>query len=368
MSRVPIGRRNLFSDRRRAILGILGVSVALLLMLSLNGIVDGAMEQVTRYIETSPADVFVAQQGVSNLHMSSSSLPLTTVDRIRSLPDVEWADPILYESDTLVASDARAVSYVIGFEVGGHGGPLSLIAGREPGPGEIVLDERGAGSVEAGIGDQVRVLGRSWTVSGLTSGLTNITNTISFVRFEDFAAARDFRTTASYVLVGARGAPSATIAAIADATGLSVMTREDFAAAERRLVTDMSAQLMQIMTFAAFLIGLSTIGLMLYTATLARLREVGVMKALGANRSRLAGIVLMQAAWTVSAALVVAVTLALALSMALSYSSSNVTLALQTRSVLTTALGGGMLGALGAIAPLIKVSHVDPATVFGRQS
>lgn len=38
---VPIGRRNLFSDRRRAILGVAGVGVALLLVLALDGIFAG---------------------------------------------------------------------------------------------------------------------------------------------------------------------------------------------------------------------------------------------------------------------------------------------------------------------------------------
>lgn len=368
MNRVPVGRRNLFSERRRAILGILGVSVALLLMLALDGIVDGAMQQVTRYIETSPADVFVAQQGVSNMHMSSSSVPLTVVGRIRALPGVDWADPVLFESDTLVASDVRLVSYVIGFQSGKPGGPLSLVSGRDPGPGEIVLDERGAGSLGVGVGSRVQVLGRSWTVSGLTSGLTNITNTVSFVRFEDFAAARDAYPVASYVLVGTHASPTGVAGEIRDATGLSAFSRSEFATDERRLVSDMTAQLMQIMTLAAFLIGLSVIGLMLYSATLARLREVGVMKALGASRHRLAGIVLMQATWTIGVALVLAVGLALVLRLVLAISSSNVALALEPGSVMKTAIGGAVLGGLGAIAPLAKVFRVDPATVFRRQS
>jgi putative ABC transport system permease protein len=78
MGAVPIGRRNLFSDRRRAVLGIAGVGVALLMVLMLAAIVNGAMRQVTRYIDTSPADVFVAQRGVTNMHMASSAVPWRT--------------------------------------------------------------------------------------------------------------------------------------------------------------------------------------------------------------------------------------------------------------------------------------------------
>jgi len=68
---------------------------------------------------------------------------------------------------------------------------------------------------------------------------------------------------------------------IESATGFTAQSRERFSAEERGRVEDMSVELMQIMTFAAFLIGLAVIGLTLHAETLARLREIGVMKALG---------------------------------------------------------------------------------------
>jgi putative ABC transport system permease protein len=73
--RVPLARRNLFQERRRALLAVAGVAMALLLVLVLQGIFDGAMRQVTAYIRTSEADLFVSQQGVRTMHMSASALP-----------------------------------------------------------------------------------------------------------------------------------------------------------------------------------------------------------------------------------------------------------------------------------------------------
>lgn len=60
---VPVGRRLLFVERRRATLTVLGVATSLLLVLVLGGIFAGAVEQVTRYIRTSPADIFISQAG-----------------------------------------------------------------------------------------------------------------------------------------------------------------------------------------------------------------------------------------------------------------------------------------------------------------
>ena len=364
MSGVPIGRRNLFSDRRRAVLGITGVGVALLLVLMLAAIVNGAMRQVTRYIDTSPADVFVAQRGVTNMHMASSAVPLADLARIRTLTGVAWADPILYLPDALATPSGRQVAYVVGYLPGQQGGPVGLVQGRPPGPGQVVLDQRAAGNLGLKIGDSVRLLARTWRISGLTTELTNLANTVAFIRFPDLAAARNLTGITSYILAGTRSDPAALAHQIAAATGLSALTRAQFSAQERALVQDMSAQLLQIMNLAGYLIGLAVIALTLYAATLSRLREAGVLKALGATPARLATVVVSQALWTVGAAMAVALGLTFGLAAVLGRTGGNLSVVLEPGSVIRVAAGAIILAGLGAVAPLIKVWRVDPMTVF----
>lgn len=363
---VPVGRRSLFAERRRAVLAIAGVAVAFLMVVLLDGIVNGATRELTHYIDTSPASVFVAQRGVTNMHMATSAIPLSDVERIREIPGVGWAAPILYAPDALATADGQQLAYVIGFVPGGRGGPVSLTAGREPGPGQIVIDDRAASNLGLALGDPVTILGRPWRISGLTSGLTNLANTVAFVRFGEFATAMGVRGTASYVLVGGRISPDVLAERIRATTGLSALSRERFSAEELALARDMSAQLLQIMTLAAFLIALAVIALALSTSTLSRLREAGVMKALGARPRRLAYVVLSQALWTVGAALGLALVLAIALSWALGRTTGNVSVALQASAVVRVAVTGTLLAAVGAVAPLIKVWRVDPASVFRR--
>ena len=367
MAEVPIGRRNLFAERRRAVLAIAGVAVTFLMVILLDGIVNGATRELTRYIDTSPAEVFVAQRGVTNMHMASSSIPLSEVKTIRAVPGVTWADPILYAPDALATPAGRELTYVIGYVPGERGGPVSLVTGRDPGPGEAVIDRRAASNLGLGVGDSVRALGRAWRISGLTSGLTNLANTVVFIRFDEFARATDLRGTASYILVGGRIPPDILARRIAHATGLSALPRAAFSAQELALARDMTAQLLQIMTLAAFLIALAVIGLALYTSTLSRLKEVGVMKALGARPRRLVGVVLSEALWTVGAAVGIAIALALGLAWVLARATGNISVTLQSASVVRVAVGGAVLGALGAVAPLIKVWRVDPASVFRRE-
>lgn len=364
--RISIGRRNLFSDRRRAVLGVAGVGVALVLVLMLGGIVDGAIREVTSYIDTSFADVFVAQKGVNNMHMASSSIPLADLATIRGLPGVSWADPILYTPDAVSTTEGRQLAYVIGFVPGGRGGPAGLAQGRDPGPGEVVIDRRAADNLGLSVDDRVLLLGRSWTISGLTSGLTNIANTVAFVRYRDFEAAAGVAGVTSYVLVGAGVPPDQLTGTIERATGLNALTKETFADQEGRLIEDMSAQLIQIMNVAGLLIALAVIGLTLYATTLSHLREVGVIKALGATPGRLASVVLSQAAWTVGAAVVLAVVLAMGLAALFSSLGGSVSVVLEPLAILRLGVAASVLGLLGAVAPLIKLWRMDPATVFRR--
>lgn len=367
MRGVPIGRRNLFADRRRAILGVAGVGAALLLTLALDGIFAGAMRQVTRYIDTSGADLFVSQRGVRTMHMSSSSIPVGSVEQVRGMPGVRWADPILYDTGAVLASGKRQLTYLIGYVSDGRGGPTELVAGTEPEAGEIVLDEDAAATLEVGVGDRVEILDRSWRVSGLATGMTNLVNSVSYVPFDDFAEARGLNV-ASYLLVGTEGSVEEVRAGIEATTGLTAQTRTAFASEERQGIEDMSTDLMQIMTLAAFLIGMAVIGLTLYTATLSRLPEIGVMKALGGTSRRLGWVVLSQAAWTVGLALAAGWLAALGLGWMIERTGTSFPVVVQAGSVARAAIGAALLGALGAVAPLIRVSRVDPAAVFRRQA
>jgi putative ABC transport system permease protein len=365
MAQVPIARRTLFIERRRAALGVGGVALALLIVLALGAVFDGAMRDVTRYIDTADADVFVAQSGVRNMHMSLSALPSEAVADVRSVDGVERADPILYETSPLTVGDARQLSYMIGYRAGRPGGPVEITDGEEPGPDEIVLDTDAADKLGVGMGDRVSAMGRPWRVSGLTEGMTNITNTISYVRFADFANAREMQRTVSYILV-ATSDPQAVATSIEQRTGLVALTTERFSGEERRIVQDMSADIMRIMTVSGLLIGLTVVVLVLYSATLSRLRDIGLMKAIGASNRRVAVLVLVQAAWTVLPALSIALLTTLGLSVASSSLGAGVPMWLSPGAVARVGATALLLGAAGAIAPLARVVRVEPASVFRR--
>lgn len=366
--RVSLARKNLFQDRRRALLSVLGVGAALLLVLVLDGVFAGAMHSVTAYMRTSPAAVFVAQKDVRTMHMSQSALPPETVAAVRRVDGVAWAEGLRYTTATVEADNDTRLTYVLGYDTAtGRAGPRRISEGRAPAAGEVVVDATAAEELGVTVGDEVNLLGRPFRISGLSTNGTNMVNTTVFIRTEDFAKVRG--ASYAYVLAGTKSGVSADELARRVANALpdtTVQTRAEFVRQEGRIVRDMAADVMAIMSIIGFLIALAVVGLTLFTATLGKLREYGVVKALGAGSGRLAATVVAQAAWSVALGLVVAVVLSVVVGAAIGALTPNVEVLLEPGSVIRTGIGALVIGGIAALLPLRRVVRVDPATAFGR--
>jgi putative ABC transport system permease protein len=219
------------------------------------------------------------------------------------------------------------------------------------------------------LGDRILIFGSPFLVVGLSDGTFTMTNSVAFIHFDDFASLRRVGKSASYLLVSLDpGVDQAEAGAkIADALpGAEVLTRDDFAREEGSLVRDMSAQILVIMNTVGFVIGLIAVGLTVYSLTVSRLPEYGVLKALGAPPRRLYRIVAEQAAWSVGLGLLVAVAVTLLLSLAFTWLLPAVPLRLSPRSVAEVSLGGLFIAVLAAAVPIRRVSRVDAAGVFRR--
>lgn len=368
--RVPLARRNLFQDRRRAALAIFGVAAALLLVLVLNGVFAGAMRQVTANIDNSRADVFVAQAGVRTMHMSITSLPDDTPARVGEVEGVAWVDNLRYTTGLVAKGDGHIITYVFGYDTStGRAGPHTFVEGTAPGDGEVVVDQSAADELGIAVGDTVVVLGASLRVSGLSTAGTNIVNTTVWLSAEEFTKLRG--PGVNYVLVGARAGVSADELAARVAAALpdtSVQTRSQFTEQESRIVRDMATDIMSIMTIIGFLIALAVVALTLFTVTLSKLREYGIIKALGQTGTRMALSVVSQAFWTIALATLVAVIVSLLVGGALAAVTDNIRIVIEPASVARTTFGALVVGALAAVVPLRRVLAVDPSTAFRRAS
>jgi len=368
-----LARRNMARNRVRLLASVGGVALALSLTLALDAIYAGVANQLTTYIERAGADVWVAQQGVRNLHMVASSLPETVVDAVGLVDGVAAVTPIIEATDTISAGDVRAVAYVIGLPVGGSmGDPWDIVEGSaQVGPGEITVDRGFAAEAGVRVGDMVGVLGGEARIVGLSEGMASLINSVAFVSFDDFRAMRGGAPVISFVLV--RVAPGASPEAVATAIerlvpGVTAQSRTDFVAQERRIVTDMSADVISIMSAVGFVVALAVVALTVYVATLARRREFGVLKALGARNRTLYRVVLVQATLSVAVGFVIGLAFTTGLALVLGRTDLNLELAITSASLVKVGLFAAIIAGLAAILPIRQVARVDPAVVFRRRA
>jgi putative ABC transport system permease protein len=368
-----IALRNLFQSKIRLALAVGGVALALMLILALDAVVGGMEAKLTAYIDYSGADIFVAQSGVRNMHMASSALPLSVRSQVRAVPGVATVTPVLYLTNLVVSGDNRHLAYVIGLPPKAvAGGPWRIVAGKaQPASREAIIDRGIAEQSGIGIGDTVEILGEDFTVAGLSEGTANLTNSVAFITRADFGRLRGEGATASYVLVTVVPDQSPEVVARrieALVHDVTAQTRQQFAAQERKVINDMSTDLITIMNLVGVLIGMAVMALTIYTATLARRAEYGVLKALGARSSQLYGVVLVQALISVAIGFAIGVAFTLALTAIVPLTSLNLFLQLRTTALVKLGAAALLITAVSAILPIKQIAGLDPAMVFRGKS
>lgn len=367
---VPLAWRNLTESKTRFAISVGAVALAILLILALDGIVAGSIRQVSVYIDETPFDLIISQKGVKNLHMTTSFFRADVIQRLRKIEGIKRVTPILYTTDYLVSGDDRSVAYVIGFKGGQTGGPWVMDEGTDKlKNGEIVIDRNIAARDGLSLGDKLTVFGSDFKIAGLTEGTVTIVNSIAYIRYDDFERLRGLNGVASYAFVDTKaGSSHETVRKSIEneVAGVTVQSKEEFAESERQVVSNMSADIMKIMNFIGFLIGMAALGLTIYTATLAKVREYGILKAVGSGNTRLFRIVFEQSAISTGVGMTAALILVLSLKAALVLASSNILIVVGWDSVLRIALVSVIIGIVASAIPIVQITRLNPADVYRR--
>jgi len=360
--------RNLSQNRIQFLLGVGGVALALLLMLALDALLAGSEEDLVAYIVQSEADIFVAQEGVKNMHMAASAISLRDMRLASHAQGVASASPILYTTSVIETPKADVLSYIIGFDPNEPlGGPQRLIAGtlnlnRE----EAIIDSAVARSQGLGLGDDIEILGERFTIVGLTKGLTNLLNSVTFIHLDDFQALRPGEAI-SYALlkVEAEYDPAQVAASIvARNRDVLALSQAEFAREERQIIKDMSVEVINIMNLSGLLIGLAVTALTLYTSTLRKRQEYGVLKAIGARNRHLYAVVIAQTVLSLALGFAGAVGLVWLMGLILPLVIPGVGMTLTQAGLLRVILASLVIGVAAALIPAWQVARLDPAEVF----
>lgn len=148
---------------------IFGVAMLLAIVLVMNGIYRGNLEDGIWLIDHMETDLWVVERGRGGPFNEPSRIPLDSYKSVAATPGVARASPlVLYTAQRDLLGKEQQFT-VIGYDVfGGMGGPVQVAAGRTLNAPryEMVADRK----LALPLGAQVTLGGDTYTVVGLTQG------------------------------------------------------------------------------------------------------------------------------------------------------------------------------------------------------
>ncbi len=148
---------------------ILGVAMLLAIVLVMNGIYRGNIDDGVWLIENTATDLWVVERGRGGPFNESSRMPLDSYKSIAATPGIAQASPLaLYTAQRDIGGSSQQFT-VVGYDVfGGLGGPGRIIEGRTilAPHFEMVADRK----LGINLGDKVPLGDEHYTVVGITKG------------------------------------------------------------------------------------------------------------------------------------------------------------------------------------------------------
>jgi putative ABC transport system permease protein len=366
---MSLALHNLLNDRPRLGLSVAGVALAMMLIILLNGLLEGMYRQVSAYLDHAPGSLVVAQTGVSNLLGATSLLPPDTTSAVGRVDGIERAVPILSQFVVLELHGKKQPLYLIGYDPNLGGGPWRLAAGRAPQAiDEIVFDRVLAERHGVRVGDTIDVMGHALTVSGLSDGTTSWMTSFVFVRKDAAEALLGTPGATSFVLVAPSPGVSAEILRdrLGRLPGVEVVPKDGMIANDLKLLARYFSAPLRLMVGIAFLVGALVVGLVIYTATVERQREYGVLKAIGVRPRRLYALVAAQALITAALGTAIGLGLAFVAGWLIAVLRPQFLVAIVPSALIWVSLSGLGMALVAALFPARLVAHLAPADVFRR--
>lgn len=360
--------RSLLFDRTRTLLSLLAVGSAILLVVVLEGFQAGLWQQVRAYREHLPVQLVAAPAGASDAMQVRSGLDPAVAAQVGAVSGVQQVYPQVSVPAIFDHGGVKTPVSIVGY--GGPGGPWRLRAGSEPGPGELVMDYALARKHGLRLGGTAPIFGRDFTITGFSDGTSSMLGSYIFLPLDDAFSVLSPGGGGAPNLLLVQTAPGSDIAAVRRAIEVAVpavdlLTPAELAANDVAVVQELMGSTIDLMVAVAYIVGILVIGLTLYAAVFERLREVGIMKAVGVGNRRLSGFVLGQAAVFIVVGFALGLAGALGIAALVDWVAPQYAVEpLVAGVLLRSGVAALVMAALASLLPIKQVAGVDPALVF----
>ena len=370
-----VARKNLLAERTRLAISVGGVALSVFLIGILLALFRGWDEKVGAYVEDVPADLWVASEGATDFLQAASILSDNVGTQLGVLPEVDTVSPLVVRPLELTkAGDDPANDFdvqLVGYDPAiGLGGPLAVVEGKSsPGPGEVVIDTAMSDRYGVDIGDRLVRGAQSLTVVGKSSGGDFVFTQVAFVTLdtaEDFLGLNP-ENQRTFFLLALRdpSQPEALARRLeASAPGVAFFTGEEFADVTRERVLSNILPILIVVLIVAFIVGLAVAGLTIYTATVEKSREYGILKAEGFTNRFLYRVVFEQSLVTTALGFLLGAGATVLVAPFAQDLVPQFVVFVRWQDLLGITVATLLMALIAAFIPIRRLARIDPVTVF----
>ncbi|MDQ7027881.1 MAG: ABC transporter permease [Anaerolineae bacterium] len=368
---VPLALRNLIHEPSKLILQIVGIAATLALIALLLGLREGMFTSLTAYINNTGADLVISQLGVKGFFSSNSAIPTALHEQLESNDSISEVRHIIVADVIFTQQSAKTPILLIGYNIDSAiGGPWNISEGRAvEGDDEILLDTWLAWRSNIKLGDAVSILGQDFMVVGLTRETSSWMSPYVFISQQAAETILQQPQTASFFLLNLKDTANANQVAQeieAEFDGVSALTPDEMAAADRRVLATVLDAPINIMLFISTAIGIAVMGIITYGNIQARLQEYSVLKAIGANNAWLAWLVSRETLYRTGLGFIVGTGLAYLVAGLIMRAMPQFTIIIEPKMMFFVAIVALIMSLLAALLPIRQIAHIDPAKVFNQ--
>ncbi len=368
--------RNLFHDRIRLAVTLVGILFAIVLVAVQLGLYLGARKMIIGMIEHANAELWITSYGAKSFEEAGN---LTGRERFLTLsvPGVNAVVPMVVSfAEWRKPEGGTALSVVVGTDAADGGlAPWDIVEGDAASiaaPSAIVVDRTYL--EDLGLkqnGDMAQIESTRVKVVALTKGIRSFT-TAPYV-FTTLNRARQILSLqgdqATFLLV--QLAPGADVEKVRSdiasrLTGTEVLTKAEFRnrSLDHWLFSTGAGVALIGGAALGMLVGTVIVAQTLYSSTKDHLNEFATLRALGSSAGYIHKVILLQAALSAAIGYV----LGLSLSLVIIHFSEDTALPIVMTPGLAAALFilTVLMCAISAFAAIMKVTKIDPAMVFAR--